>query len=992
MRGFGGFLLWVSLASAAQADIGARVDALLPAENYREAKALVVAALADPKQHAAALPVAFNLVAESGKDFTEEEWTPWLDELEAARRARDGEQARSLAPLAVLRAEVAWRKQDTDTANALLERARGLLDDGSGDITPAERVYTLAVLAQIKGAQGGYAQAKADAKAAFDTIAKPRNALERARRLRAMYFYALFQDRQGDYAGALATARAGIAEAEAFGGPTNGYRRRMIGALNESLISIGDFAEVRNLMRPELERLRARANPSPRELALTLGHLAEAERQLGNREGALALYRESADAASKDPGLVASGSYSAILGNFGGLAFELGRYEEADVALEKNLRLDEEQFGADNPRVVTPLILAGEVAIERGLYDDAQAHFKRALAIVAQSLGGEHPDGAPALRGLARIALDRGDAKTARDLLTGALAQRGASIGTNHPELLTWRCERARAELALGDAQAAFDDAALVESTRTRLVATVAPMLGETQSLEFKRGLPRCTAVLLSVAAKRGDAATTLAAWREIAAARGLATFIGAARLAGARSAATPEQRANWDAWAAAAQNYAKALHEGAPAAQLDEARGKVDAAVEQLGASTGTARPALDAVLARVPEGARLVAYVVAPAVGKEKSHLYAFVAGHEAVPRLVDLGEEAAVDALAQRWQRLVRNPEGDDAELREAGLALRRRVFDPLALPTATRAFIVADAGLHRLNFAALPDGDGYLVERGFRAHSLETEHDLAMAEPAVADGLLLVGVPKPGARDTKALQRLRGACPDLGGALEPLPGAAREIASLARLAREVGQGGVKELTGDAATARGVRGALGDAGTVHFATHALELDAACLPALAQGRRGVGLRRADADNAGDAKTALAREAGLVLSGEANDDGLLLAAQVATLKLDRTRWVVLSACDTGLGQRLDDEGVFGLRRAFRLAGARTVVMSLWPIDDAATAGWMESLYRARLVSHRDTVDAMAEANLATLAARRAKGESTHPFYWGGFVASGDWR
>jgi CHAT domain-containing protein len=100
----------------------------------------------------------------------------------------------------------------------------------------------------------------------------------------------------------------------------------------------------------------------------------------------------------------------------------------------------------------------------------------------------------------------------------------------------------------------------------------------------------------------------------------------------------------------------------------------------------------------------------------------------------------------------------------------------------------------------------------------------------------------------------------------------------------------------------------------------------------------------------------------------------------------------VLSACDTGLGARLDDEGVFGLRRAFRLAGARTVLMSLWPVDDAATSAWMEALYRARLERKRDTVDAVADADLAVLASRRELGESLHPFYWAGFVAAGDWR
>jgi len=85
-------------------------------------------------------------------------------------------------------------------------------------------------------------------------------------------------------------------------------------------------------------------------------------------------------------------------------------------------------------------------------------------------------------------------------------------------------------------------------------------------------------------------------------------------------------------------------------------------------------------------------------------------------------------------------------------------------------------------------------------------------------------------------------------------------------------------------------------------------------------------------------------------------------------------------------------EGVFGLRRAFQIAGARTVIMSLWSVDDDATRVWMRALYEGRLQKHLNTADAMQQASLSVLRARRARGESTHPFYWAGFVAAGDWR
>jgi CHAT domain-containing protein len=85
-------------------------------------------------------------------------------------------------------------------------------------------------------------------------------------------------------------------------------------------------------------------------------------------------------------------------------------------------------------------------------------------------------------------------------------------------------------------------------------------------------------------------------------------------------------------------------------------------------------------------------------------------------------------------------------------------------------------------------------------------------------------------------------------------------------------------------------------------------------------------------------------------------------------------------------------EGVFGLRRAFEIAGARTLIMSLWPVEDQAAREWMGRLYEARLNGHASTVDAVRQASLEMLKERRSRRESTHPFYWGAFVAAGDWR
>ncbi len=112
----------------------------------------------------------------------------------------------------------------------------------------------------------------------------------------------------------------------------------------------------------------------------------------------------------------------------------------------------------------------------------------------------------------------------------------------------------------------------------------------------------------------------------------------------------------------------------------------------------------------------------------------------------------------------------------------------------------------------------------------------------------------------------------------------------------------------------------------------------------------------------------------------------------MATLNLNGVEWAVLSACDTGLGEIRAGEGVFGLRRAFQVAGARTVIMSLWSVDDQATRAWMRALYDARFRRSLSTADAVRTASITVLKDRREKGLSTLPFYWAAFVAAGDWR
>ena len=107
-------------------------------------------------------------------------------------------------------------------------------------------------------------------------------------------------------------------------------------------------------------------------------------------------------------------------------------------------------------------------------------------------------------------------------------------------------------------------------------------------------------------------------------------------------------------------------------------------------------------------------------------------------------------------------------------------------------------------------------------------------------------------------------------------------------------------------------------------------------------------------------------------------DDGIATSAEISNMSLAGTDIVVLSACETGLGE-VNDEGVFGLQRAFKKAGAKTIIMSLWKVNDHITQMMMTSFYR-HLLSGKSKRDSFR------LAQQEIRAEYPNPYQWAAFI------
>ncbi len=359
----------------------------------------------------------------------------------------------------------------------------------------------------------------------------------------------------------------------------------------------------------------------------------------------------------------------------------------------------------------------------------------------------------------------------------------------------------------------------------------------------------------------------------------------------------------------------------------------------------------------------------------GEKRTPSYVgFIVSRDAIRR-VELGPAAPIEDAVTAWRRdLAEGGEGDTHAAR-----LRQLLWDPLAahLPANTKViYLSPDGALTRIGWAALPgrEADRILLEDYALAvvpHGpfLLDRLTVSKARPeSTQRTLLLVGGIDYGPRSSAAIRHGRG-CDTLFW--PSLPATSRELEQVTRVATSAGWT-VRSLTGDRATSAAVLGQLPQARHALLATHGFFADER-LRALLQLDEKLFSRRLtpnseNGERIGEGARNPLLLSGLVLTGANQPDtpgrGLLTADDLIGLDLSGLELAVLSACDSGLGEMSEGEAVFGLQRAFHLAGTRDVLASLWHVNDTATQTLVALFFRYLWEQDLPPLEALRQAQL----------------------------
>lgn len=804
----------------------------------------------------------------------------------------------------------------------------------------------------------------------------------------------------------------------------------------------GEYVKAEPLAERALAIMEKAFGSEHPDVATTVSNLALIYQAKGESTKAVALYQRAMTIYEKAFG--PEHPYVATaLNNLALLYRDKGEFARAEPLYLRALAIREKAFGLEHLEVASSLNGLAGVYLMIGEHAKAEPLLERALAIREKVFGSEHPDVATSLNNLAQLYIKKGDYAKAEPLLRRALVITEKAFGSEHHFIASSLGNLAVLSAAKADYASAAEFLVRAQEIREGYINAVLATSSEKQKQLYLNTLAGETylSVSLSAYSAPSNARAAQLALTTILRRKGRALDAMTDQIAGLRRRAAPDDVRLLNELAAAQSQLAN-LHlsnvTGSSAAQRRTRVTELETRIEKLQGDIGrrnaefranTQPVTLDAVRQAIPTDAALVEifayYAVNPKAksineyfGKGRYVAYVLKPQSDA-PQFVELGEAAQLDAEVKLWREALLDPRRTD--VRALGRRLDERLMRPVRklLGDTKRIFISPDGALNLIPFAALVDENNkYLVET-YSLNYLTGGHDLLRlrVRSGFRSGAFIFANPTYNLTNqpVAACQRRRAqrglsletadadAADDMDAATRrdieyrgidftqvcypPLRGTAEEAALITRALTNA-----TVLMDRQATEAALK-ALNAPSILHVATHGFFLPDQ--PRDLNKETDVG-----ASTVTNSENPLLRS-GLIMAGAnqkssgAGEDGVLTAAEAAGLNLWGTKLVVLSACETGLGDVVNGAGVYGLRRALVLAGSQTQVMSLWQVSDAATRDLMTDYYR-RLQRGEGRTEAMRQAQLAMLRGLNqpavARARRAHPYYWAAFISSGDWR
>jgi CHAT domain-containing protein/Tfp pilus assembly protein PilF len=658
-----------------------------------------------------------------------------------------------------------------------------------------------------------------------------------------------------------------------------------------------------------------------------------------------------------------------IVRHLGDLALRAADLEAADERYRQALAMYE-RWTPEAFDVRLCLLNLADVSLRRGRLDEAEGYARRALDIV-QKRGLSPLEGAAALHALGRVARARGDLDAAGSALEAALAIRSDVLSGSTEEAETLHELGAVAATRGRPADAIdFDLRALaaLEKQRSRVGGgdEARARFGARYAPYYHDAIARLVAAGRSVEAFHVLERLRARGFLSLLAERDLGFADVPPDLDRERRRANVEYDRALSALMEAKGGDLAAERQALAEARVTqaEARTRIRAASPRLATLEDPQPLDLAATQGALDPGTLLLSY----AVGDGASYVFAVGPGPGEF-RVAEIPTDrrrlrdsvAGFRKLLQEESRLKRGA------LRAAAQDLGTLLLAPVAtaLVRAERLVVVPDGPLHLIPFAALADpgaAERYLVE-GRPLHVVASATVFAELRKNRRDGgsgrMVAFGDPDYAAAHAGGARAAPlASAAERGLGLVPLPAARREVRELAGLFPDA-----RVFVGDAATEEAAKASLPGGSLIHFACH-------------------GLAREDAPL--DSALALTLPAE---GGPGRENGLLQAWEVfEQVRLDADL-VTLSACGSALGGEMSGEGVLGLTRAFQYAGARSVLSTLWTVNDESTAQLMGRFYAER--KRGRSKDAALRAAQRAMLGRPA---TAHPYRWAAFQLSGDWR